>query len=56
MPAAPVADLRRSIDDSLEPLLDGLVGDERNVVLTLARMVVTLETGAIVSKDVPPER
>lgn len=47
----PVADLRRSAGDSLEPLLDDLVGDERNVLLTLARMLVTIETGSIVPKD-----
>jgi streptomycin 3"-adenylyltransferase len=37
--------------DSLAPLLDDLIGDERNVLLTLARMLVTLETGEILSKD-----
>ncbi len=47
----PSADLRRAIHDSLQPLLADLQGDERNVLLTLARMVVTLETGEIVSKD-----
>ena len=47
----PTADLRRAIQDSLQPLLGDLHGDERNVLLTLARMVVTLETGDIVSKD-----
>ena len=45
------ADLRRAIQDSVQPLLGDLQGDERNVLLTLARMVVTLETGEIVSKD-----
>ena len=47
----PGADLRRAILDSLGPLLDDLSGDERNVLLTLARMVVTLETGEILPKD-----
>ena len=47
----PPADVRRAIKDSVQPLLGDLVGDERNVLLTLARMVVTLETGEIVSKD-----
>jgi len=47
----PPSDLRRSLFDSLAPLLDDLVGDERNVLLTLARMLVTLETGEIVAKD-----
>ncbi|WP_446663488.1 aminoglycoside adenylyltransferase domain-containing protein [Flexivirga sp. B27] len=47
----PAHDLRRCIHDSLEPLLADLAGDERNVLLTLARMLVTLQTGEIVSKD-----
>ncbi len=47
----PPADLSRAIKDSVQPLLEDLRGDERNVLLTLARMVVTLETGEIVSKD-----
>lgn len=50
--AVPSADLRRAIRDSLPALLADLDGDERNVVLTLARMWVTLETGEIVAKDV----
>ncbi|ONF73115.1 aminoglycoside adenylyltransferase domain-containing protein [Amycolatopsis keratiniphila] len=32
-------------------LLSEIEGDERNVLLTLARIVVTVETGRIVSKD-----
>ena len=47
----PAHDLRRSVKDSLASLLGDLEGDERNVLLTLARMVVTLDTGQIVSKD-----
>ncbi len=47
----PAEDLRRAVHDSLVPLLEDLLGDERNVLLTLARMLVTLETGEIVSKD-----
>jgi streptomycin 3"-adenylyltransferase len=47
----PAKDLRRSVKDSLETLLGDLDGDERNVLLTLARMVVTLDTAEIVSKD-----
>lgn len=47
----PSQDLRRSIRDCLGPLLEDLVGDERNVLLTLARMVITAESGRIVPKD-----
>ncbi|MDR5905617.1 aminoglycoside adenylyltransferase family protein [Franzmannia qiaohouensis] len=47
----PEADLRRAIIDSLPGLIDGLEGDERNVLLTLARMWMTLETGQIAPKD-----
>ena len=49
--AVPADDVRRAIHDSLDGLLGDLHGDERNVLLTLARMIVTLETGDIVSKD-----
>lgn len=48
----PAADLRRSLLDGVEDLLAELVGDERNVLLTLARMLVTLTSGEIVAKDV----
>ncbi|MCE8011501.1 aminoglycoside adenylyltransferase family protein [Billgrantia desiderata] len=48
----PEADLRRAILDSLPGLVAGLQGDERNVLLTLARMWMTLETGEIAPKDV----
>lgn len=49
--SVPMSHVRRAIRDSLDPLLGDLVGDERNVLLTLARMVVTLETGWIMTKD-----
>ena len=52
LPAAPVTDLHRAIGDALSALIDTLQGDERNVLLTLARMWRTLMTGDIVSKDV----
>ncbi len=48
----PEADLRRAIIDSLPGLIEGLPGDERNVLLTLGRMWMTLETGEIAPKDV----
>lgn len=48
----PPEHLMRSMFDALPSLLDGLVGDERNVLLTLARMHFTLCTGLIAPKDV----
>jgi streptomycin 3"-adenylyltransferase len=47
----PMEDLHRAVHDSLDPLLTNLVGDERNVLLTLARMAVTVETDQILPKD-----
>jgi streptomycin 3"-adenylyltransferase len=47
----PPADLHRAIAACLPSLLGDLRGDERNVVLTLARMWVTLATGKILPKD-----
>ncbi len=49
-PVSP-ADIRRAIAGALPALLQNLVGDERNVLLTLARMWFTLETGALAAKD-----
>lgn len=45
------ADIRRAIRESLPSLLEGIEGDERNVILTLTRMWLTATTGDIVSKD-----
>jgi predicted nucleotidyltransferase len=47
----PTADVRRAMLDSIPDLLGDLEGDERNVVLTLARIWTTLATGAIRTKD-----
>lgn len=47
----PTADIRRAILECLPSVRAGLAGDERNVLLTLARMWRTLEDGAIVAKD-----
>ncbi len=52
----PVKDVHRAIADSLPTLIDELKGDERNVLLTLARMWVTLSTGEIVPKDAAAQR
>lgn len=56
LPSVPERDLHRSIHDGVRDLIDDLVGDERNVLLTLARMIVTLDTGSIVPKDVAAEQ
>lgn len=47
----PTTDIRRAIRDSLPGLLAETAGDERNVVLTLARMWLTAATGDIALKD-----
>lgn len=49
--AIPPETVRRAMSDALPELLESIEGDERNVLLTLARMLVTSEAGAIVSKD-----
>lgn len=51
-PAIRVPDVRRAIADLLPLLLKTIHGDERNVLLTLARMWLTLATGEFVPKDV----
>ncbi|MDX7989114.1 DUF4111 domain-containing protein [Xenorhabdus sp. 12] len=52
LPAIPTPDIHRAIKDVLPGLIQSLKGDERNVLLTLARMWRTLVTGEFVSKDV----
>ena len=47
----PDDDVQRALDLTLPALLDDLVGDERNVLLTLARMWATNRTGVIMPKD-----
>ena len=47
----PTADVRSALFDVIPALLDDLTGDERNVVLTFARIWTTLATGRIYSKD-----
>lgn len=51
VPHIPISDIHLAIKDSLPALMSYLKGDERNVLLTLARMLVTLDTGAFVTKD-----
>lgn len=52
----PHADVVHCIHDSLNELRADLVGDERNVLLTLARMLLTLRIGTIVPKDVAAQQ
>jgi len=47
----PAADLRRALTDEIPSLLADLPTDTRNIVLTLARIWLTLGTGEIRSKD-----
>ncbi|HRQ06078.1 MAG TPA: aminoglycoside adenylyltransferase family protein [Nitrosomonas halophila] len=51
LPAIPRSDIRRAIRDILPALIETLQGDERNVLLTLARMWRTAVTDEFVSKD-----
>jgi len=51
MDPVPAADLRRAIVAGVPSLLADLDSDTRNVLLTLARIVTTLETGQILPKD-----
>nr|WP_313014072.1 aminoglycoside adenylyltransferase family protein [Brucella intermedia] len=55
LPSVPHGDVRQAIADSLPALIGNLAGDERNVLLTLARMWYTLETGTFVPKDAAAE-
>lgn len=48
----PTVDLRRAIVGGVTSLIADLEPDTQNVVLTLARIRVTLATGEIVAKDV----
>lgn len=47
----PMSDIRKPIKESLPGLISEVKGDERNVILTLARMWLTASTGEIGSKD-----
>ena len=47
--------LTQAMFDGLPSLLGNLVGDERNVLLTLARILYTLQTGLIAPRDVAAE-
>ncbi|AUN19283.1 hypothetical protein B2H91_15255 [Clostridium botulinum] len=47
----PIKDIQRAIKESLPGLIEDIKGDERNVILTLARMWFTASTNEIRSKD-----
>jgi len=47
LPAIPWPDIRRAVADGLPALIDTLQSDPRNVLLTLARMWLTLTTGEV---------
>ena len=51
MDPVPPADLRRAVVAGIPTLLADLDGDERNVLLTMARILATLETGEVLPKD-----
>jgi aminoglycoside 9-adenylyltransferase len=51
----PMTDIRKAIKESLPGLIASTKGDERNVILTLARMWLTASTGEISSKDLAAE-
>lgn len=50
LPDIPLETIRLAMRDALPMLLDGLIGDERNVLLTLARMWRTAQMGHFASK------
>jgi streptomycin 3"-adenylyltransferase len=52
----PPGDLIRAVAGMMPGLLLDLDGDTRNVLLTLARILVTVETGELVAKDEAADR
>ncbi|WEX89394.1 DUF4111 domain-containing protein [Sinorhizobium garamanticum] len=51
LPEIPLKQVRQAMRDALPSLLNRLRGDERNILLTLARMWRTARTGEFVTKD-----
>lgn len=51
LPLVPHQMVERAILDGLPELINDIDGDESNVILTLCRMLYTLQTGSIVSKS-----
>ncbi len=56
VPAVPPALLQQAQLAALPDLINDFGGDERNVLLTLARIVVTIESGEILPKDLAATR
>lgn len=55
LPPVPMMDIKKAIKDSLSGLIESTKGDERNVILTLARMWLTVAEEKIASKDAAAE-
>ncbi|MCQ9342088.1 MULTISPECIES: aminoglycoside adenylyltransferase domain-containing protein [Corynebacterium] len=51
IPPIPSALLHHAVKAVIPDLMEEIIGDEMNSLLTLARILVTLDTGQIVSKD-----
>ncbi|WP_272570272.1 aminoglycoside adenylyltransferase domain-containing protein [Providencia sp. PROV255] len=51
LPTVDQEQIRQAILDCLPQLTDSLNGDERNVLLTMARMWFTMQSGHFISKD-----
>ena len=51
LPAVSSGRVRQALIQSLDGLMQSLEGDERNVLLTLARIAQTLDTGLFAPKD-----
>lgn len=56
IPEIPDTDVKKAIGDTLPELMENYAGDERNTLLTLCRMIVTLKTGEIIPKQHAAER
>lgn len=52
LPDIPFSDVRRAIMDSSEELIDNYQDDETNSILTLCRMILTMDTSKIIPKDI----
>ena len=50
-----MTDIRKAMKESLPGLIGSVKGDERNVILTLARMWFTASTGDFRTKDLAAE-